>query len=146
MPCHLATSALSYGSVTCHVIPCHVIVWSPRQMLTSSVPRVTLPVVTRVTSNRSIRTPKCPKLPTTCHYLRLPCVTCMDLPRVIYTDMPRQHPYGLYGLHSQQFFFACLTFRTECDIFSIRTPFDKVNIPLESGRRDGRNGIGFVAF
>jgi hypothetical protein len=43
-------------------------------------------------------------------------------------------------------FFACLTFRTERDIFSIRSPFDKVNIPPESGRRDGRNGIGFVAF
>jgi hypothetical protein len=43
-------------------------------------------------------------------------------------------------------FFACLTFRTECDIFSIRSPFDKVNIPPELGRRDGHNGIGFVAF
>jgi hypothetical protein len=43
-------------------------------------------------------------------------------------------------------FFACLNFRTERDIFSIRTPFDKVNIPPESRRRDRRNGIGFVAF
>jgi hypothetical protein len=43
-------------------------------------------------------------------------------------------------------FFACLTFRTECDIFSIRTPFDKVNIPPESGRRDGRNGVVFIRF
>jgi hypothetical protein len=41
----------------------------------------------------------------------LPCVTCTDLPCVVYmdlpcqrTDMPRQRPYGLYGLHSQQFF------------------------------------------
>jgi hypothetical protein len=42
--------------------------------------------------------------------------------------------------------FACLTFRTECDIFSIWTPFDKVNIPPESRRQDGRNGTGFVAF
>jgi hypothetical protein len=97
--------------------------------------------------------PKCPNLPATCHSLEpphvtctdLPCVICMDLPRQ-HTDMPRQRPYGLYGLHSQQFFFACLTFRTECDIFSIRTLFDKVNIPPESGRRDGRNGVGFVAF
>jgi hypothetical protein len=43
-------------------------------------------------------------------------------------------------------FFYYLTYRTEHDIFSIRSPFDKVNIPLESGRRDGRNGIGFVTF
>jgi hypothetical protein len=43
-------------------------------------------------------------------------------------------------------FFACLTYRTERDIFSIRSPFDKVNIPPESGRRDGHNGTGFVAF
>jgi hypothetical protein len=40
-------------------------------------------------------------------------------------------------------FFACLTYRTECDIFSIRSPFDKVNIPPESGRRDRRNGTRF---
>jgi hypothetical protein len=28
--------------------------------------------------------------------------------------------------------FACLPFQTECNIFFIRTPFDKVNIPPES--------------
>jgi hypothetical protein len=55
--------------------------------------------------------------------------------------MPRQ----LYG-RTVIPFFACLTFRTERDIFSIRTPFDEVNIPLESGRRYGRNGTGFVTF
>jgi hypothetical protein len=42
--------------------------------------------------------------------------------------------------------FACLAWRTDRDIFSIRRPFDKVNIPPESGRRDGRNGTVFVAF
>jgi hypothetical protein len=72
-------------------------------------------------------------------------ITCTDLPRQC-TDMPCQHPYGLYGLHSQQFFFAYLTFRIERDIFSIRSPFDKVNIPLESGRQGRRNGVGFVGF
>jgi hypothetical protein len=51
-----------------------------------------------------------------------------------------------YGLPSQHQIFACLTFRTERDIFSIRAPFDIKIIPPESGRRDGRNGIGFVAF
>jgi hypothetical protein len=55
-------------------------------------------------------------------------------------------PHGLYGLYSHPPFFACLPFRTERDIFSIRTPFDEVNIPPESGRRDGRNGTSFVAF
>jgi hypothetical protein len=63
--------------------------------------------------------------------------------------------YGLYGpatsdctdWYSQhQIFFACLAWRTDHDIFFIRCPFDKVNIPPESGRRDGRNGTVFVAF
>jgi hypothetical protein len=65
------------------------------------------------------------------------------------TDMPRQHCTACHvAVRPAQSasFFACLTFRTERDIFSIRTPFDEVNIPPESGRRDGRNGIGFVAF
>jgi hypothetical protein len=55
--------------------------------------------------------------------------------------------YGLYGqVQSASFFFACLARRTDRDIFSIRTPFAKVNIPPESGKRDGRNGTIFVAF
>jgi hypothetical protein len=59
------------------------------------------------------------------------------------TALPRQ---TVRTVQSAIFFFACLTYRTERDIFSIRSPFDKVNIPPESGRRDGRNGTGFVAF
>jgi hypothetical protein len=50
-----------------------------------------------------------------------------------------------YGLPSQHFF-ACFTFRSERDIFSIRTPFDIKIIPPESGRRGGQNGIGFIEF
>jgi hypothetical protein len=42
--------------------------------------------------------------------------------------------------------FSCLAWRTDRDISSIRTPFAKVNIPPESGRRDGRNGTVFVSF
>jgi len=127
MPHHLV-------HVICHIRcwhhPCHV---SSFQWWHMSPP------------NRSIRTPKCPNLSTTSHYLRLPHVSYMYLP-CQRTDMPHQHSYGLYGLHNQQFFFfACLTFRTECDIFSIQSPFDKVNIPQESWRRDECNGIGFVA-
>jgi hypothetical protein len=56
-------------------------------------------------------------------------------------------PYGLYGqVQSASKIFACLAWQTDRDIFSIRTPFEKVNIPPESGRRDGRNGTVFVAF
>jgi hypothetical protein len=40
------------------------------------------------------------------------------------TDRYSQHPK----------IFACLTWRTDRDISSIRTPFEKVNIPPESGR------------
>jgi hypothetical protein len=47
---------------------------------------------------------------------------------------------------SASFFFACLARRTDLDNFSIRTPFAKINIPPESGERDGRNGTIFVAF
>jgi hypothetical protein len=94
----------------CHLPhhPCHVIIWSPRHMLTSSVPRVTLLVVTRVTLGLAQLYAQKSKSPATCHYPRLPCVACMDLPRVICTylphqrmDMPCQCTYGLYGLHSQ---------------------------------------------
>jgi hypothetical protein len=60
---------------------------------------------------------------------------------------PATSPYGLYGqVQSASKNFACLAWRTDRDIFSIRTPFEKVNIPPESGRRDGRNGTVFVAF
>jgi hypothetical protein len=73
----------------------------------------------------------------------------LHLPRVLY-GLPRQ----LYGLtrvctdctdrYSQLPKFACLAFRTERDIFLIRTPFAIKIIPPDSGRRDGRNGTGFV--
>ena len=60
---------------------------------------------------------------------------------------PATSPYGLYGqVQSTSKIFACLAWRTDRDIFSIRTPFEKVNIPPESGRRDRHNGTIFVAF
>jgi hypothetical protein len=63
---------------------------------------------------------------------------------------PATSPYGLYGLYGQvqsaSKNFACLAWRTDRDNSSIRTPFAKVNILPESGRRDGRNGTVFVAF
>jgi hypothetical protein len=131
------------------------------------MPRVTLPVVTHVTSDWSNRTPKTPNLPDTCHCLRLPRVlygsaTChrMDLPHVIpwcchitYMDLPcvivrtdtcpvRTVRTGTVSIQN----FACLAWRTECDIFSIRTPFEKKIIPPESGRRDRCNGVSFIKF
>jgi hypothetical protein len=136
LPSHLATSAADVTRATCHPSSgdtCHF-------RIGPTVRQKVQICLTRVST-------------WSCH------VSCTDLPHVLYgpatcavrtchvscTDLPRQRPYGLYGLHSQQIF-ACLTFQTECDIFSIRTPFDKVNIPPESGRRDGHNGVGFVGF
>jgi hypothetical protein len=135
---------------TCHVILCHVIV-----------------TVSTSPSADVIRATCHPSSGDTCHLRIGPSVrqnVQICLPRVttrgchmspvwtchvssVRTCHVSVHT-SLYGLHSQQFFFffACLTFRTECDIFSIRTPFDKVNIPPESGRRDRRNGTGFIAF
>jgi hypothetical protein len=89
-----------------------------------------------------------PNLPNTCRLMGFSTCRLLGFPCQL---------YGLYGLHSQHdtwavrtvqssLFFTCLTFQTECDIFSIRSPFDKVNIPPESGRRDRCNGTGFVAF
>ena len=60
---------------------------------------------------------------------------------------PGTSPYRLYGqVKSTSKNFACLAWWTDRDIFSIRTPFEKVNIPPELGRRDKRNGTIFVAF
>ena len=112
---------------------------------------------------RSKCTPEMPNPPDTCRILVMPRVLRMNLPRVASwlahvscMDMPRQlYEHATSAVRPCHVdctdctvipFFACLTFRTERDIFSIRTPFDEVNIPPKSGRRDRRNGIGFVAF
>jgi hypothetical protein len=94
----------------------------------------------------------------TCHPLTGPTVpvilsiTChMSSPEAATSAV---RPYGLYSQPATwhctdctvTHFFACLGFRTECDIFRIRSPFDEVNIWPESGRRDRRNGTGFVRF
>jgi hypothetical protein len=124
----------------------------PRQPATQDadvtlVPRVTHPVVTRVTSRLVKLHAKKSKMHDTWHHLELPRVlyghatSLYGLPRQLY-GLPRQ----LYGLPSQHQIFACLARRTDLDNFSIRTPFAKINIPPESGERDGRNGTVFVAF
>jgi hypothetical protein len=137
--CHATSlSDTVLHSVTCHIIP---------------------------TSSHVIRATCHPSSGDTCHLWIGPSVrqksksAChMSLPEAATCHLYGPATCHLYGhatsasvrtvrtAQSTIFFFACLTFRTECDIFSIRTPFDKVNIPPESGRRDGRNGTGFVAF
>jgi hypothetical protein len=60
---------------------------------------------------------------------------------------PATSLHGLYGqVQSASKNFAYSAWQTDHDIFSIWTPFEKVNIPPESGRRDGRNGTIFVTF
>jgi hypothetical protein len=74
-----------------------------------------------------------------------PTTTAMSSPYDLYG--PATSPYGLYGqVQSASKNFACLAWRTDRDISFIRTPFEKVNIPPESGRRDRHNGTVFVAF
>jgi hypothetical protein len=69
-----------------------------------------------------------------CHIIQLPC-------HHDGTD-PATSPYGLYGqVQSASKNFACLPWRTDRDIFSIRTPFEKVNIPPESGTLVQRKSI-----
>jgi hypothetical protein len=93
----------------CHASsPCHLPRHSPYaassepcKLLTSS--RATCHPSSGDMCHLGIGPAVCPK-----HQIFLPCVTlwshhvsCTDLPRVACADMPRQHPYGLYGLHSQ---------------------------------------------
>ena len=70
-----------------------------------------------------------------------------DMCHIIMMVWPSTWPYGLYGqVQPASQIFSCLAWWTDRDNSFIRTPFAKVNIPPESGRRDGRNGIGFIAF
>jgi hypothetical protein len=85
----------------------------------------------------------------TCHLpIRQPstneCMPCHH--RTVCTALPRQTVRTVRTGTVSIKIFACLAWRTDRDIFSIRRPFDKVNIPPESGRRDRRNGTVFVTF
>ena len=111
------------------------------------LPRVTLPVVTRVTS--ALVHPYAQMFKSYCHVSLLGSAMCHhpELPRhFCHISIRTCHVSVCTDCIINNYFFACLTFRTECDIFSIRTLFDIKIIPLESGRRDGRNGVGFIRF
>jgi hypothetical protein len=127
LPCHLphqpATSAADVTRATCHPFSgdmCHL-------QIRPTVRQIDQICLTRVASSSCHMSPV-----QTCHVSHIR--TCHVSVRTDYTDCTVNN------------FFTCLTYQTERDIFSIRSPFDKVNIPPESGRRDGRNGTGFVAF
>jgi hypothetical protein len=78
------------------------------------------------------------------HHISLPCVVF----RNYHVSSPGVATSSVRTVRTVQSspFFACLGFRTERDIFCIQILFDEVNIWPESGRRDGRNGVGFVRF
>jgi hypothetical protein len=139
-----ATCRASIGPCICHV-PCHLSPYLPSQLAD----------VIHATSACAM----ChPYNGDTCHPLTSPTVpvvcsfTCHVSSPDAATSVVR--PYGLYSQPATWHctdctvtrFFVCLGFRIECDVFRIRSPFDEVNIWSESGRRDGRNGVGFVGF
>jgi hypothetical protein len=105
-----------YSLPTGHVSPFHWTTLNQYEYATSSNYHV-------INCQDTVRSPHqhCTALP------RGDCTDCMDRSVII-------------------IFFCCLARRTDRDNFSIRTPFAKVNIPPESGRRDGRNGTIFIAF
>jgi hypothetical protein len=74
-----------------------------------------------------------------------PCTVCMALPRQTVRTIRPCHITVQTGIVSIKLF-PCLAWQTDHDIFSIRTLFEKVNIPLELGRRDRRNGTIFITF
>ena len=119
----------------------HVIVRSPRQCWRHHVPRVTHPVLTRVTSEL---VKLCAKKSKTVWHMASPGATTCPI-RTCHVSTVRPATWQ-YGLPSQHQIFACLARRTDRDNFSIRTPFVKINIPPESGEWDGHNDTIFVAF
>jgi hypothetical protein len=99
--CHVSTNDSSKSSAThhcctlCHLPrhSSHVIVWSPRQMLTSSVPRVTLPVVTRVTFGLAQLCAKNSK--SACHVSLPGAATChLYGPATFHLYRPAMSAYG----------------------------------------------------
>jgi hypothetical protein len=122
LPCHLATSVADVIRATCHPYSddtCH-------PCIGPSVCQIIMPRVTSWT------------------YHVLPSGVAMSA----------VWPYNLYSHHAtwtvrtvqSSPFFAYFPFQTERNIFLIRNPFDEINIPPKSGRRDRRNGASFVAF
>jgi hypothetical protein len=135
--CHLSPYLRSHcpvSAATCHRT-CAVTALSalPRHLLTCiPVPRVTHRLV-QLSAVRHI----------TCH-VSSPGVATSPVRPV--QSACHVALYGLYSHPPPPPFFHCLGFRTERDVFRIRSPLDEADIWPESGRRDGRNGAGFVGF
>jgi hypothetical protein len=127
VPCHLSPYLPSQPADVIHATSacatCHPYSGDTCHPLTGP----TVPVVCSITCHM-------------CHHQKLPCQLYGRTACTV--SLPR----GTVRTVQSPIFFACLGFRTECDIFRIRSPFDEVNIWPESGRRDGRNGVGFVGF
>jgi hypothetical protein len=104
------------------------------------MPRVILTVVTCVTHRLVQLSARTPHHPATCHHKEL---SCHLYDRIACTV---SMPCGTVRTVQSSPFFACFGFRTEHYIFHIRSPFDEVNIWLESGRQDRRNGASFIRF
>jgi hypothetical protein len=81
----------------------------------------------------------------TCHPLTGPIPVVCHITYHVSSPGDSTSSVWMYSLYSQPAmwtvrtvqsppFFTYLGFQTECDIFRIRSPFDKVNIWMESGR------------
>jgi hypothetical protein len=117
------------GPRACHlskaILPCHPATCLPLYVLTSSVPHVTLTVVTRVTPGLVQLSTCTPNKPAMCRVQRLP--------RHMYsrTTCKIIMPCGTIRTVQSSHFFACLPFRTECDILLIRSPFEESKYTIE---------------
>ena len=154
--CHVSTSN---WTTCCHVILATSLVIRPVSNAMSSPRQKPHCLVISTSSADVIRATCHPSSGDTCHFrigptarqkcrISLTCVTLwsrhvsctessmcrrMDLPHVpVWTDTCPVRTVRTCTVSIQNF--ACLAWWTECDIFSIQTPFDKVNIPSESGR------------
>jgi hypothetical protein len=128
----------------CHV-PCHLSPYLPSQ------PADVIPATSACATCHPYSGDTCHPLtgPIVCRMPhQLPCVISRSCHIIcmVRTACTVSLPRGTVWTIQSSPFFACLGFRIECDIFRIRSPFDEVNIWMESGRRDGCNGTGFVRF
>jgi hypothetical protein len=90
-------------------------------------PRVNIPLATKRT------------------HVKLSYANCLPINNLPHHHMSHQRTVvrpchvSLYGLYSQRPFFACLPFRTDCDISRSRRPFETKRVALGSQRRGLRS-------